>query len=564
MLNAEKINHFHSISLNGLASHLFRDGMVNAENIQTAVHQAREQGLTLTSYLVRFNILSSQTILDYCAKQFGLPIFDLKNDERIWTENLILKPELIYRYRILPLHHDQKYLYLGITDPTDHATITAIEFHAGLFIRPMLIAEDMLDKIIETHFHPTDLNSQLESALSKVTPLEQTASPQESTEENDEPVIKFVDQLLQNAIQHHASDIHIEPNATHCRIRFRQDGLLYEAANIPLYLAIRITTRLKIIANLNIAERRLPQDGRIQLRQSSRIDIRINTCPTIFGEKIVLRILDSNTVNFDINMLGFTDIQKQLFLEKLTQPQGLIIVSGPTGSGKTSTLYSALQHLNQIEKNISTVEDPVEIELKGVNQVYINTKIGLDFACVLRTFLRQDPDIIMVGEIRDAETAMIAVQAAQTGHLVLSTLHTNSAAETIVRLQSMGLLPYHLVSSISLIIAQRLVRKLCDHCKQPEMLPTECHQQFKSTSPFIAYKAHGCKFCHQGFKGRIGIFELIPMTDKIIPVLLTGANMAQIHKEIKTENCMLLWEAGLEKVRLGITSFTEIIRVVGK
>lgn len=377
--------------------------------------------------------------------------------------------------------------------------------------------------------------------MSKITTTEEQEILPDNPEENDEPVIEFVDCLIQEAIQKQVSDIHLEPYQQYCRIRFRCDGLLSLAASVPLALANRIITRLKIMANLNIAERRRPQDGRIKLPLAAHIDIRTNTCPTLYGEKIVLRILDMSHINLKIDSLGMTAAQNNLFHEKLSQPQGLILVTGPTGSGKTVTLYSALHDLNQIEKNISTVEDPVEIELAGINQVNIHPRIGLDFAVVLRSLLRQDPDIILVGEIRDAETANIAMQAAQTGHLVLSSLHTNSAAETIIRLQSIGVSAYHLISSISLIIAQRLVRVLCSHCQ-----------------------GNGCAQCYQGYQGRIGIFELLPVTESIATLILSHANTAQILEKMQQEGCLSLWEAGMEKVRQGITSLAELERVLVK
>lgn len=354
----------------------------------------------------------------------------------------------------------------------------------------------------------------------------------------DEPLIQFVDQLIRHALEQQASDIHIEPYESVCRVRYRQDGLLYEITEIPTHLATRLVTRLKVMAKLDISERRLPQDGRFQLHH---IDIRINTCPILFGEKIVLRLLDIKKVSLSIKKLGFTEQQKSLFLDKISQPQGLILVTGPTGSGKTMTLYSALNFLNKTEKNISTVEDPVEIQLKGINQVNINPKINLHFATALRTFLRQDPDIIMVGEIRDTETAEIAIQAAQTGHLVLSTLHTNNAIEAITRLQSMGIAPYNIASSISLIIAQRLIRKLCDKCK-----------------------AIGCPHCLHGYQGRTGIYEFLPITPSIAESITSNATAATLKECAKQQGFLTLREIGIEKVKQGITCFAEINRVISK
>ncbi|HEX4044428.1 MAG TPA: GspE/PulE family protein [Gammaproteobacteria bacterium] len=356
---------------------------------------------------------------------------------------------------------------------------------------------------------------------------------------NTEPSIAFIDQLIQDAVNKNVSDIHIEPAREYCRIRFRRDGLLYEAASISLQLAARIKTRLKVMANLNIAERRLPQDGRIILHANA-IDIRLSTCPTLFEEKIVLRILETNRLPLDMHTLGLTEKQKMLLLAKLQQPQGLILVTGPTGSGKTLTLYSALRYLNHIEKNIVSVEDPIEIELPGISQVNVNLQIGLDFATVLRTFLRQDPDIIMLGEIRDLDTATIAMQAAQTGHLVLSTLHSNHALETLTRLQAMGVKTHQIMHALSLIIAQRLVRKLCGQCD-----------------------GSGCLNCHHGYAGRTGIFELIPMTDNISQALLANKPMHYMKELVRAEGVMFLREAAEEKVRDGVTDEAEVERVLG-
>ncbi|OGT38870.1 MAG: hypothetical protein A3F12_02720 [Gammaproteobacteria bacterium RIFCSPHIGHO2_12_FULL_38_14] len=366
---------------------------------------------------------------------------------------------------------------------------------------------------------------------------------------NDEPVINFVDHLLQEAIQKNISDIHIEPYEQHCRIRFRQNGLLHEVTKIPIHLAERIIVRLKILANLNIAESRLPQDGCIAY-QSSQIDIRINTCPISFGEKIVLRLMHTKK-NLEIDSLGMTTEQKELFLSALDQPQGLILVTGPTGSGKTMTLYSALNYLNKIEKNISSVEDPIEINFPGINQVHVNDKIGLHFSTILRTLLRQDPDIIMIGEIRDHDTAKIAIQAALTGHLVLSTLHTNHALESFARLKSMGITHDYFSHAVSLMIGQRLIRTLCPRCKTENDL----------TQYFVPV---GCDVCHQGYSGRTGIFELLPMTSDLIKSISNQLSIEQIIQKIKLKkNITFLKDSALTKAKNGITSLTEIVRVIG-
>lgn len=547
-----------SLHVNGFATCILRDGLLDIQTIQKNMDIAIQQGISLISQLVRSNTLSSQKILACCVKYFALPVFDLKNYDISELNKSLIKIELIYRYRIIPLNQGEDILYLGISDPTNYTAISAISFHTGLPIHLMLVDEAKLDKIINQHSASTNLGSQLESKLAKITPVEDKSSPYEITED-DGPISEFVDKLIGDAIAKNVSDIHIEPYSSHCRIRFRRDGLLYEAATIALHLATRIITRLKIMSNLNIAERRLPQDGRLHLQHESKIDIRINTCPTLFGEKIVLRILDANKITLHIDTLGFNETQKQLFLSKLKQPHGLILVTGPTGSGKTVTLYSALHYLNKIEKNISSVEDPIEIDFFGINQVNVNPNIALDFSTTLRTFLRQDPDIIMVGEIRDRETANIAMQAAQTGHLVLSTLHTNNAIDTLLRLQSMGASTYHIIHSVSLIIAQRLIRKLCNHCKQ-----VDTHHHNLNLANCLVYQPIGCEHCNNGYQGRTGIFELLPMTEEIADLILNHAPTTHLSNVIQNENWMLLWEAGLEKIKNGQTSYLELIRVLGE
>lgn len=400
--------------------------------------------------------------------------------------------------------------------------------------------------------------------LQRVNIEENNSVIQENNVEYDDPLIQFVNNLIRNAIQRCVSDIHIEFYHHLCRIRYRQDGILQHVTEVPAHLAARLVARLKVLAKLDIAERRLPQDGRFHFHN---IDIRINTCPTLFGEKTVLRLLDTNRMTLDIAMLGFTESQQNLFIHKITQPQGLIIVAGPTGSGKTVTLYSALQYLNKIEKNISTVEDPVEIQLQGINQVNINPKIGLQFSTILKTFLRQDPDIIMVGEIRDKETAEIAIQAAQTGHLVLSTIHANNTLEAISRLQAMGIPTYHLVHAISLIISQRLLRKLCIHCRKQESLSANHIQEMgfdllNDEEEISLYCAQGCPECVNGFLGRIGIFELLPLMPDMIQLILANKDQATLAEKMRDDGYAALRQVGFELAQQGVTSLTEINRVI--
>lgn len=448
------------------------------------------------------------------------PIFDLKNYNPVWLHLSGVNEEMIEKYRVLPLSRDTHTLRLAMADTSDNDTISKMSFHTGLRIRPVRVAKEALDNLITTLCKPNLLYSQLEMTLSKLSP-EEPHSP--DAIEMTGPVIEFSNQLINDAISKKVSDIHIEPDRTHCRIRFRRDGILQEAAIIPVYLAHQLTSRLKIMSRLNIAERRLPQDGRLDMPIKSKIDIRISTCPTLHGEKIVLRILDTHLNTIHIDSLGMTEKQMAMFTKSLSRPQGLILVTGPTGSGKTTTLYAALNHLNHVSKNIVTAEDPVEIELPNINQVNINTSIGLDFPIILRNLLRQDPDVMMIGEIRDKETATIALQAAQTGHLVISTLHTNSAMEALSRLQSMDI-PTHLLTNMSaLIIGQRLMRLLCLDCKSES----------------------ACDTCNQGYSGRTGIFEFLTIPD---------------HSHYHNDQ---LRESGLEKIESGLTDHAELLRVLG-
>jgi type IV pilus assembly protein PilB len=368
-----------------------------------------------------------------------------------------------------------------------------------------------------------------------------------SLNDNDAPIIKFMNQILIEAIQKGASDIHFEPYENQYRIRYRQDGLLTEVAAFTLNLSNRISSRLKVMAKLDIAERRLPQDGRFQMKyQDQRIDFRVSTCPTINGEKVVVRLLDTDLTHLAIDTLGLNPLQKECFLSHLQKPQGLILVTGPTGSGKTVTLYTALKILNTIDKNISTAEDPVEIKLPGINQVNINPKSGLEFSTILRSFLRQDPDILMIGEVRDLETAEIAINAAQTGHLVLSTLHTNNAAETLTRLSNLGVPACNMVNSLTLLVAQRLARRLCDYCKMRQG---------------EAYCAVGCQHCVNGYRGRIGLFEVIPVSKRMGQLIFSGGNSLDILKHAQSEGFISIYQSGLEKVKLGLTTFEEVKRV---
>ncbi|MEO8401034.1 MAG: ATPase, T2SS/T4P/T4SS family [Gammaproteobacteria bacterium] len=556
MLNRE-------ITYLSLANHLVNYGLLEQKMALHAIECAKTQEISIISYLVKNKILSSTDILQCCENIFSLTSFDLQRYDPAWLAASALSPEFIRQYRVIPLKKINNILQVGLADPTDQQALDTLAFQTGFRVTPVLVAEDQLAAFIESYCSKQDVNKNLQMNLLKQITLD---DPLQATHERniqyDEPLIQFVDNIILHAFQQSASDIHIEPYETICRIRYRQHGVLYPIHEIPIPLAARVATRLKVIARLDISERRLPQDGRFQL---NLIDIRINTCPTLFGEKIVLRLLNTGNISLNINDLDLSSAQKRLFLKSISQPQGMILVTGPTGSGKTVTLYSALNFLNQTEKNISTVEDPIEIRLSGINQVNVNAKIGLTFSTVLRTFLRQDPDIIMLGEIRDTETANIAIQAAQTGHLVLSTLHTNCAIESVTRLQAMGVLSYNIAGSISLIIAQRLIRKLCPHCKQPENISDQLIaelnlEQYKL--PQKIYRAIGCSKCSQGYTDRLAIYEFVRITEQLAKLITLGADIQALIHQAKLDGFIPLKEAGIKQVLQGITSLSEINRVL--
>lgn len=549
------------LTLTGLAGHLVDDGLLNETDAQAAWQQAKLENLPLVSYLIKNHLLTSQAVLECCTRHFGLPLFDLAEFQPKESDLNLLDEELVRRYRLIPLRKTGQIMKVAVSDPSDRSALDALTFHTGFSLDPVLVNDEDLNRYIDKHYNKIK-NERLQlKVLQKIIPEENKTKSMENSVHYEEPIIHFVNHLIHHAQQQGASDLHIEPYEHATRIRYRQDGLLYEIAEIEPHLASRVITRLKVMADLDISERRLPQDGRFQIktRHQKIIDVRISSCPTLQGEKIVLRLLDSAKKALAIDTLGFTAKQKTLFLNKLSLPQGLILVTGPTGSGKTITLYSALNHLNTQEKNILTVEDPVEIQIKGINQVPINSKAGLDFATTLRAFLRQDPDIIMVGEIRDKETAEIALEAAQTGHLVLSTLHTNNASETLTRLISMGIAPYQLVPALTLIVAQRLIRKLCSFCKQHEKNP-------RSSAGLNNHKlrAYGCRHCRQGYSGRTAIFENLAMSDELVQLIMKKANVTTLLKKAKTQGFITLWETGLEKIQQGETSLAELNRVLVK
>lgn len=550
--------------LSGLVKRLTDSRLLSAQVISRTLQEARRNKVSFITQLHRQHLVSPELLIRAIAQEYSLPIFDLNPVNLDALPTKLIEPQLLHKHQALPLRQRGKHLLVGVSDPSNQQNLDDIQFHTALNVSPVLVQEDQLQEALDSLLHPNVTKTASNTPLAEVITL---ASNTES-DVDDAPVVRYVNQVLQDAINASASDIHFEPYENHYRIRFRLDGILHDQPSPEPDIASRLASRLKVMAQLNIAEKRVPQDGRIRLSASKNraIDFRINTCPTLYGEKVVLRILDSTTTRLNIHELGMETQQQALFLQAINKPQGIILVTGPTGSGKTVTLYTALNRLNKAEVNISTVEDPVEIQVAGINQVNINTKTGLTFAEALRAFLRQDPDIMMVGEIRDLETAEIAIKAAQTGHLVMSTLHTNDASQTLMRLNYMGVPAFNIASSIHLIIAQRLARRLCDHCKQIDKLGAEALREegFTDTdlqSGITIYRANGCAACTNGYKGRIGLFEVMPVSDAMGRLIVDGADAIQIRDQASKEGVLSLRNAGLNKVKAGLTSLAEINRV---
>ncbi|MCJ8349734.1 type IV-A pilus assembly ATPase PilB [Moritella sp.] len=562
----------HQHNASGLAHSLVAHSYFAVEEIPQLLQSAKQEGKAFTTYIVDNNIIDSQVLAQLLEREYGVPLLDLDTFNLEEIPDNLLNEKLIDKHHALPIYVQGQTLYLAMSDPTNVTALEEFAFSFSLHTEVLLVDELQLQKALERVLE-SDIDALGDLNDADIGDLEvdnsESRLEQESKDSADDaPIVKFVNKILLDAIKKGASDIHFEPYEFKYRVRFRIDGILHEMVSPPVNLAMRFSARLKVMAKLDIAERRVPQDGRIKLKLSKNksIDLRVSTLPTMWGEKVVMRILDSNQASLNIDILGYDEKQKALYLKALTKPQGMILVTGPTGSGKTVSLYSGLNILNTVERNISTAEDPIEINLSGINQVQINLKAGLTFPVALRSFLRQDPDVVMVGEIRDIETAEIAIKAAQTGHLVLSTLHTNSAAETLTRLSNMGVPAYNIGSSVSLIIAQRLGRRLCNACKQPEDIPvTELaklgfalDQINQGITPF---KAVGCNQCTKGYKGRVGIYEVMPMSDKISRMILTGSNSMELHDQAQQEGMDTLRQSALQKVIDGVTSLLEVERI---
>tara|TARA_R110002020_G_scaffold112746_42_gene259492 strand:- start:10944 stop:12668 length:1725 start_codon:yes stop_codon:yes gene_type:complete len=562
------------VGITGIARRLVLDGHLAEADARKALDEATKAKTPVTRYLMDKKLATSAQIAGANAIEFGMPLFDAAALDLNQAATKLVSEELINKHQALPLFKRGNRLFVGISDPTNTRALDEIKFAANLTVEPILVDEDKLRKTIDQALTASDSMGDAMDDAEGLENLEASSGEDEPSDNladakggDDTPVVRFVNKVLLDSIKRGASDIHFEPYETEFRVRLRMDGILRTVAKAPVKLHQRITARLKVMASLDIAERRLPQDGRIKLNISKtrQMDFRVSTCPTLFGEKVVLRLLDGSAAKLGIDKLGYEDDQKQIYLDALAKPYGMILVTGPTGSGKTVSLYTGLNILNTEERNISTAEDPVEIRVPGINQVQMNVKKGMTFAAALRSFLRQDPDVIMVGEIRDLETAEIAIKAAQTGHLVLSTLHTNDAPQTVSRLMNMGIAPYNITSSVTVIIAQRLARRLHD-CKKPVQLPenallAEGFTEEEVKQGITLYEPVGCDDCNDGYKGRLGIYQVMPMAENIQKIILEGGNALQIAEAAEQAGVRDLRRSALWKAKQGVTSLAEVNRV---
>jgi type IV pilus assembly protein PilB len=560
--------------LSGLPQRLVQDGVVTEADALSALAAARDRKSHFVHQLVASGAAKARDVAIAASTEFGVPLLDLDSLSIDSDVTRLVSEKLLAKHRVLPMFRRGKRLFLGVSDPTDQHAIDEIKFQTGMSVDAVIVEDDKLQKAVDKAIEQVEAQTNALSVDDDGVDLEGLEvsggdDPEGDSVSRDDvedaPIVRFVNKLMLDAIRRGASDIHFEPYEKIYRVRYRVDGVLKEVAQPPVQLANKLAARLKVMSRLDIAERRVPQDGRIKMKLSKTraIDFRVSTCPTLYGEKVVMRILDPSQAMLGIDALGYEPFQKDLYMKFLAKPQGMILVTGPTGSGKTVSLYTGLNILNREDTNISTAEDPSEINLPGVNQVNVNPKVGLTFASALRSFLRQDPDVIMVGEIRDLETAEIAIKAAQTGHLVLSTLHTNDAPQTLTRLVDMGVKPYAIATSVSLIIAQRLARRLCANCKQPIDVPAEALRKEGFPDVEIAkgiqiYAPKGCGNCTDGYKGRLGIYQVMPVTEDIGRIIMAGGNSIEINDSAKAAGVWDLRRSGLSKVQAGLTSLEEI------
>lgn len=558
----------------GFIRRLVDEGVLSAEDMRTALANAKQEKTDIVAYLVSHHNLSPTTIAETISVEFGEPLFDIGayDPGQILREDIDEK--LITKHRILPIYKNSNVLYVATSNPTNIEATDAIRFATKLNIETVIVEHNKLEKLIEQNFTEEstfDFDDDFDLDVD-VDTTDPTKEEDEKDKGEEAPIVKYINKLLIDAIRMGASDLHFEPYEKMYRVRYRVDGVLRQIATPPLQLANRLASRLKVMSQMDISEKRVPQDGRIKLKLSKNkaIDFRVNSLPTLFGEKLVLRILDPSSAMLGIDALGYEPEQKELFMEALDKPQGMLLITGPTGSGKTVSLYTGLNILNREDTNISTAEDPVEINLQGINQVNVNNKVGLTFAAALKSFLRQDPDIVMVGEIRDLETAEIAIKAAQTGHMVMSTLHTNSAPETLTRLRNMGVPSFNIATSVNLVIAQRLARRLCSQCKKPADIPKQSLLEMGFTeadlqSPeFQIYEPVGCNECREGYKGRVGIYEVMKVTPEISRIIMEDGNAIEIAEASARAGFNNLRRSGLVKVMQGVTSLQEVNRVTSE
>ena len=547
--------------------------------MQSAIDAAKKAQQDIVAHLIEHHRLSPLTIAESISLEFGEPLFDLAVFDTALLPREITDSKLILKHRVVPLIQRGQILYVATSNPTNIDALDAIRFNTKLNIEPVIVEHNKLEKLIDQQFGDSgsfDFGENDDFDLDNVdvatTDTNNTTEDEDTNNQEESPIVKYINKLLIDAIRMGASDLHFEPYEKMYRVRYRVDGVLRQIANPPLQLATRLASRLKVMSQMDISEKRMPQDGRIKLKLSKTkaIDFRVNSLPTLFGEKLVLRILDPSSAMLGIEALGYEDEQKELFMSALEKPQGMLLITGPTGSGKTVSLYTGLNILNTEDTNISTAEDPVEINLEGINQVNVNPKTGLTFSAALKAFLRQDPDVIMVGEIRDLETAEIAIKAAQTGHMVMSTLHTNSAPETLTRLRNMGVPSFNIATSVNLVIAQRLARRLCSECKQPIEIPKQSllemgfTEQDLANPDFQIFQPVGCDACREGYKGRVGIYEVMKVTPEISKIIMEDGNALQIAAASEKAGFNNLRRSGLKKVMQGITSLQEVNRVTSE
>jgi len=558
----------------GFIRRLVEEGVISAEDMRSALAHAKQEKVDIVAELINQQQLSPTIIAETISVEFGEPLFDISAYDPAQILRDAIDEKLITKHRILPIFKNSSILYVATSNPTNIEAIDAVRFSTKLNIETIIVEHNKLEKLIEQNFTEEstfefDEDFDLDVDVDTSDPNKED---EESNKGDEAPIVKYINKLLIDAIRMGASDLHFEPYEKIYRVRYRVDGVLRQIATPPLQLANRLSSRLKVMSQMDISEKRVPQDGRIKLKLSKNkaIDFRVNSLPTLFGEKLVLRILDPSSAMLGIDALGYEPEQKELFMQALDKPQGMLLITGPTGSGKTVSLYTGLNILNREDTNISTAEDPVEINLQGINQVNVNNKVGLTFSAALKSFLRQDPDIVMVGEIRDLETAEIAIKAAQTGHMVMSTLHTNSAPETLTRLRNMGVPSFNIATSVNLVIAQRLARRLCSQCKKPADIPQQSLLEMGFTETdlqqpeFQIYEPVGCNECREGYKGRVGIYEVMKVTPEISRIIMEDGNALEIADASARAGFNNLRRSGLIKVMQGVTSLQEVNRVTSE